>query len=98
LQDWGQDPKVGQVVRHEPDPADSRNPTATANAPSTGATQRVSRPAPDVPGNYLLFYSQLRDHLAGHGPIPVTPAQVRQVMAVLTLGEQSARDGRFLAL
>jgi predicted dehydrogenase len=83
LQDWGQDPKVGQVVRHEP---------------GISSTQRVSRAAPDLPGNYLLFYSQLRDHLAGLGPVPVTPAQVRQVMAVLTLGEQSALEGRFLAL
>ncbi len=85
LQDWGQDPRVGQVVRHE------------AVVASTAA-QRVVRAAPDVPGNYLLYYSQLRDHLAGHGPIPVTPEQVRLVMAVLTVGEQSAREGRFLAL
>jgi predicted dehydrogenase len=98
LQDWGQDPKVGQVVRHEPDPTDSLNRSATASVPSTGATQRVSRAAPDVPGNYLLYYSQLRDHLAGQGPLHVTPEQVHQVMAVLTVGEQSAREGRFLAL
>jgi predicted dehydrogenase len=86
LQDWGQDPRVGQVVRHE-------------SVEAGGAdTQRVVRAAPDVPGNYLLYYAQLRDHLAGHGPIHVTPEQVRCVMAVLTLGEQSAREGRFLAL
>jgi predicted dehydrogenase len=98
LQDWGQDPNVGQVVRHEPDPTDSLNRFATANVPSTGATQRVSRAAPDIPGNYLLYYSQLRDHLAGQGPLHVTPEQVHQVMAMLTVGEQSAREGRFLAL
>lgn len=86
LQDWGQDPKVGQVVRHEEMGA------------GEASAQRVVRAAPDVPGNYLLYYSQLRDHLAGHGPIHVTPEQVRQVMAILTLGEQSAREGRFLAL
>ncbi len=86
LQDWGHDPNVGQVVRHEAMDADG------------GDTQRVVRAAPDVPGNYLLYYSQLRDHLAGQGPVPVTQEQVRQVMAILTLGEQSAREGRFLAL
>ena len=86
LQDWGWDPRIGQVVRHE--------------ASQTGGpvTQRVLRPAPDVPGNYLLYYSQLRDHLVGQAAIHVTPEQVRQVMAVLTVGEQSAREGRFLVL
>jgi len=86
LQDWGQDPKVGQVVRHE------------AMEASGAGTQRVVRAAPDIRGNYLLYYSQLRDHLAGQGPLHVTPEQVRQVMAVLTVGEQSAHEGRFLAL
>jgi predicted dehydrogenase len=86
LQDWGWDPRVGQVVRQE------------AMATSVEGTQRVARAAPDVPGNYLLYYSELRDHLAGQGPIHVTPDQVRQVMAILKLGEHSAREGRFLAL
>jgi hypothetical protein len=80
------DPSVGQVVRHE------------AAAAGEVGTQRVTRAAPDVPGNYLLYYNQLRDYLAGQGPLHVTPEQVRQVMAVLTVGEQSAREGRFLAL
>jgi predicted dehydrogenase len=98
LQDWGQDPRGGQVVRHEPCLAETANGAGTANAAAAAATQRVSRPAPDVPGNYLHFYAQLRDHLNGDGPLGVTPEQVHQVMAVLTLGEQSAREGRFLAL
>lgn len=98
LQDWGQDPKVGQVVRHEPCLTDTINPAGTANAPGTSATQRVSRVAPEVAGNYLRYYAQLRDHLSGQGPLHVTPEQVRQVMAVLTLGEQSALEGRFLTL
>ena len=85
LQDWGLDPRVGQVVRHD------------AGASGAG-TQRVLRAAPDVPGNYLLYYSELRDHLAGVGPLQVTAEQVRQVMAVLTVGEQSAREGRFMGL
>lgn len=82
LQDWGQDPRVGQVVRHEAGPQ---------------GLQRVSRPAPDVPGNYLLYYANLRDHLLGRADLLVGPAQVQAVMAWLTLGEQSARLGQFLS-
>lgn len=81
LQDWGHDPRVGEVVRHEA---------------SADGVQRVRRPAPDVPGNYLLYYANLRDHLRGQGGLQVTPEQVRWVMAWLALGEQSAIEGRFL--
>jgi predicted dehydrogenase len=59
----------------------------------------VSKPGPDLPGNYLAFYAQLRDHLSGLEPSPaVNPQQVRHAMQLLTLGEQSAREGRFIAL
>ena len=83
LQDWGLDPRPGQVVRQEAGP--------------TGL-QRVARPAPEVPGNYLQFYANLRDHLLGSAALQVTPSQVRAVMACLCLGEQSAVQGRFLPL
>lgn len=83
LQDWGLDPFVGKVVRQEAD--------------LHGGVQRVSCRAPDMAGNYLLYYANLRDHLRGQGDLQVTAAQVHQVMALLTLGEQSAREGRFLA-
>ena len=87
LQDWGQDPRPGQVVRQE-------------MHQGGGATslQRVARQAPEVPGNYLQFYANLRDHLQGGAPLQVTPSQVRAVMACLCLGEQSAVQGRFLSL
>jgi predicted dehydrogenase len=83
LQDWGRDPLVGEVVRREA---------------SLDGAQRVSRPAPDVAGNYLLYYANLRDHLQGQGDLQVTLEQVRSMMAWLTLGEQSAVEGRFLSL
>jgi predicted dehydrogenase len=52
--------------------------------------------APDLAGNYLQYYAQLRDHLCGQRDTPpVTPEQVEQVMQLLTLGEQSAREGCF---
>jgi predicted dehydrogenase len=82
LQDWGLDPMMGQLVRHE----------------VVGEVrQRVSRPAPDLPGNYLLYYANLRDHLRGQTALAVTPEQVHSVMHWLTLGEQSASEGRFLS-
>jgi hypothetical protein len=40
----------------------------------------------------------LRDHLQGAAPLEVTPVQVRQVMQLLTLGEQSASQGRYLSV
>lgn len=83
LHDWGQDPLVGAVVRQQQGPE---------------GVQRVSRPAPDVAGNYLLYYANLRDHLLGRADLQVTPEQVRGVMVWLSLGEQSAREGRFVAL
>lgn len=52
---------------------------------------------PDLAGNYLQYYAGLRDYLRGQAPSPpVTPVQVAQVMQLLTLGEQSAREGRFV--
>ena len=82
LQDWGQDPRVGQIVRQEL---------------KSDAFQVVSRPAPEVPGNYLLFYANLNDYLRGHSDLEVLPEQVRAVMACLTQGEESACQGRFLS-
>ena len=82
LGDWGRDPLVGTI----------------ALQPSGGpANWSASLAAPDVPGNYLQYYVQLRDHLLGQGSAPVTAQQVHQVMAMLSRGEQSAREGRFVA-
>lgn len=59
---------------------------------------RVDRQtAPSPAGNYLAYYANLRDHLLGRAPIAVTPAQVRQLMALLGRGEQSAREGRLVS-
>lgn len=86
LNDWGQDPQPGQMLRMES--------MAGVAAP---VSVRVSAPSPA--GNYLTYYAQLRDHLWGLQPEPgVTPAQVHAVMQLLALGEQSAASGRFLAV
>lgn len=81
--DWGRDPCAGKVLRQEGGPAGLR---------------RVVQPAPDLAGNYLLYYANLRDHLLGRAELAVGPAQVRAVMALLTLGEQSAREQRFVSV
>jgi predicted dehydrogenase len=55
--------------------------------------------APDVAGNYLAYYAQLRDHLNGLSAAPaVTPAHVLQDMQLLELGQRSAEQGRFLPM
>ncbi len=54
--------------------------------------------APDVQGNYLAYYAQLRAYLMGQASAPaVTPEHVLQDMQLLELGQQSVDDGRFLA-
>ncbi len=55
-------------------------------------------PVPSVAGNYLAFYAQLYQHLAGRGALPVTPTQVRQLMSLLELGTSSATKGSFVPL
>jgi predicted dehydrogenase len=59
--------------------------------------------APDVHGNYLAYYAQLRDHLRDHltgqaSAPAVTPEQVLQDTQLLELGQQSALEGRFVPI
>jgi len=55
--------------------------------------------APNPAGNYLQYYVALRDHLNGvTGAPPVTSNEVAQAMQLLTLGERSAREGRFVSV
>ena len=86
--DWGLDPQPGEVITWEDG-------------------QRVSRPAPAARGCYPALYAQLRDCLlARRGTLPadaaVLPAppvaarEVRQLMALLSRGEQSEREGRWV--
>ncbi|APW38358.1 oxidoreductase [Rhodoferax koreense] len=56
--------------------------------------QARAEAAPDVAGNYLAFYAQLLAHLRGQGPVPVSAAEAHRVMALLSRGELSARQGR----
>jgi scyllo-inositol 2-dehydrogenase (NADP+) len=45
-------------------------------------------------GAYLTFYNRLADALLGHAQVPVHPSEARQVMNILELARQSAREGR----
>jgi predicted dehydrogenase len=83
---WGQDPHAGQLLRM----------TSMAGVAAPVSVRCASvQPC----GNYLAYYAQLRDHLRGLAPEPgVTPAQVRAVMQLLTLGAESAASGCFVAL
>jgi hypothetical protein len=83
LQDWGLDPLPGELLKQ---------------LPQAASFEAIRRSATNLPGNYLLYYANLRDHLQGAAPLEVTPMQVRQVMQLLTLGEQSAAQGRYVSV
>jgi predicted dehydrogenase len=68
---------------------------ATTTVHTDGAPR--SLPPVELAGNYMAFYAQLRDFLQGQAAAPaVAPGQVLQDMQLLVLGEQSAREGRFM--
>jgi len=46
---------------------------------------------PTLPGDYRLFYANLRDALLGKAPIDVTHEQMLNVIAALELAEESSR-------
>jgi predicted dehydrogenase len=86
LQDWGVDARPGEVLSFK-------------HLPGLDAPVTVRHNADQPRGNYLAYYAQLRDHLWGTATEPpVTPKQVHAVMQLLTLGEQSDREQRWLPL
>ena len=85
LANWGVDPLPGQVLCME-------------SIAGVAAPVSVRQVAPHPAGNYLNYYANLRDHLRGQADLLVSPQQVRQVMLVLALGEQSALQGRVVPI
>ena len=86
---WGLDPQPGEVITMED-------------------SQRLSRPAPEARGCYPKLYAQLRDCLlarrvalpADASALPAPPVSAReayQLMTLLSRGEQSIREGRWVA-
>jgi len=85
LQDWGFDPQPAEVLQ-------------LTQIGGVAAPVSVRRSITNLPGNYLQFYANLRDHLLGQADLLISPTQVQAVMQVLDLGRRSARDGRLMVL
>ncbi|TXT40282.1 MAG: oxidoreductase-like protein [Comamonadaceae bacterium] len=84
LDDWGQDAQPGEVLSWK-------------NLPGVAAPVSVRTRVGGICGNYLSYYSEVRNHLQGRAtPALVMPDQVHAVMQWLTLGEQSAQERRWL--
>ena len=84
LQDWGVDTRPGEVLSFK-------------SLPGLDTPVTVRHAATQPQGNYLAYYARLRDHLWDLLPEPpVTPQQVHAVMQLLTRGEQSAREQRWV--
>jgi scyllo-inositol 2-dehydrogenase (NADP+) len=74
---------------HDPIPA-------TLTLWHTGTSQ--SRELPCVPGNYCAYYEALRDAIHGIGNNPVSAIEAMQVVGLIELGLQSAREGRVVSV
>jgi predicted dehydrogenase len=86
------DPQEDQLAREEKPGSDGwgrdSDPLLLVTGPTETALEIVA-PA----GNYLAYYSSLRDAILGKREPPVTPAQAVTVMAVLEAGIQSSSEG-----
>ncbi|MFT3955058.1 MAG: oxidoreductase [Piscinibacter sp.] len=79
--DWGQDRGVSLITRPDPQHGDAL----------------VTDHWPLLPGRQGTYYAALHDALRGVAANPVPPEQAAAVMALVELGQRSARDGRALA-
>lgn len=61
-------------------------------------TRHGSETIPSERGRYLDFYDGVADSLLDAAPVPVDPRDARQVMQIIALAKQSAREGRRLPL
>jgi predicted dehydrogenase len=59
-----------------------------------GGDERTSAELAVPPGNYLGYYTTIRDVIRGEGELPVTPAQATTVMALIEAGMRSSAEGR----
>ena len=58
-----------------------------------GAPTELAAP----PGDYLAYYTEIRDVIRGKGGLTVTPAQATAVMAVIEAGTRSSAEGRVVS-
>jgi predicted dehydrogenase len=54
----------------------------------------VTRPVTPVPGDYRIFYQEIRDALLGKGPVPVTGVEAWRVSRVLEWAVESSEQHR----
>lgn len=80
--DWGVDPQPMQL--------------SLVDTNGVDAQQLVHSEQVCVPGDYAQFYAGVRDAVLHGTPNPVPPQQALQVMELIALGQQSAREGRVL--
>ncbi len=86
LGDWGENKNPGQLL-------------SVQQLPGVSEPVVVRQQVAGCAGNYLAYYSQLCDHLQGLAVQPcVTTHQIHTVMKLLTFGEQSAQQGRWVSL
>ncbi len=53
---------------------------------------------PTLPGDYLAYYTGVRDAILGRAPLPVTAEAALEVMRLLEAGVESARSGQAVAI
>ena len=56
-----------------------------------GPEAAIARPVPTEPGDYRLFYANVRDAILGIAPLAVTPHQAIQVIRLIELALESSR-------
>ncbi len=79
---WGVDPSPGRLLVLPPD--------------AVAGTEPAPQAAPQRAGDYAAFYAALRDAVRGQSANPVPAGPVLDVMRLLDLGRQSARERREL--
>jgi predicted dehydrogenase len=93
----GIDPQEAALKRGEVPLDDTwgREPTDKWGVLYTPTADTVATsPIATTPGDYRLFYANLRDAILRKAPIEVTPEQILNVMKVLELAQESNRNRR----
>jgi predicted dehydrogenase len=87
--------KVTRIAEHNSERAWGQEPPAewgTLYIDADGST--VTRPVAPIPGDYRLYYAQVRDALLGKAPAPVLPLDAWRVIRLLEWAAQSSKERR----
>jgi scyllo-inositol 2-dehydrogenase (NADP+) len=87
--------KRGEIPRDDSWGREAREKWGTLYAPQEGtiAAEKIAT----LPGDYRLFYANVRDAILGKSSIEVTHEQMLDVMRALELAVESSRTGRTLS-